>query len=62
MTVGDYKRTYPPRPMTDPCLYCPKDCESKEDYKCELFRIMYIIEWNETVTFLKERLGLKKGI
>ena len=48
--------------MTDPCLYCPKDCESKEDYKCELFRIMYIIEWNETVTFLKERLGLKKGI
>ena len=60
--MDDYKRLFLPRPMTNPCLYCTKDCKAKVDYKCDLFRIMYIIEWEQTVAFLKEKLRLKKEV
>ena len=49
-----------PRPMTDPCQYCPTDCKSKEQYKCDLFKVAFIQSWDNTISFLKEQLGLKK--
>ena len=50
------------RKMTNPCLYCPKGCKAGEDYKCDLFRVMFIIEWNETVAFLRAQLGENKEV
>ena len=48
--------------MTNPCLYCPKGCKAGEDYKCDVFRVMFIIEWNETVAFLRAQLGENKEV
>lgn len=53
-------RTYPPRPMTNPCLYCGRTCASSDNYRCDIFRIMFQIEWEQTVAFLREKMGLKK--
>ena len=48
-----------PRPMTDPCCRCPKadKCRSAETYKCDLFRVIFIRSWDETVAFLKAQLN-----
>ena len=51
-----------PRPMADPCHRCPKAtaCQSAETYKCDLFRVMFIRSWDETVAFLKKQLGIRE--
>lgn len=58
--MDDYKRPNRPMPMSNPCLYCPKGCVSKEDYKCDLFRVMFQQAWDETTAFLREKMGLEK--
>lgn len=56
------KSTNIPRPMTDVCYYCTraKRCQSAETYKCDLFKVAFIQSWDNTISFLKEQLGLKK--
>ena len=51
-----------PRPMADPCRRCPKaaKCQSADTYKCDLFRVVFIRAWDETIAFLKEQLGKKE--
>ena len=48
-----------PRPMPDPCRRCPKagKCQSADTYKCDLFRVIFIRSWDETVAFLKAQLN-----
>ena len=60
MIVDDYKRPSRPMPMSNPCLYCTKNCVAKEDYKCDMFRVMFLQAWDETTAFLREKMGLKK--
>ena len=51
-----------PRPMADPCRRCPRAsrCQSAETYKCDLFRVVFIRSWDETVAFLKAQLGIRE--
>lgn len=58
----DYRKSKAPGPMVNPCRYCPKEgrCKSAVNYKCDLFRVVFIQSWNDTTSFLKEKLGVKK--
>lgn len=60
--MDDYMKSNLPRPMADPCEFCPRQdrCQSAETYKCDLFRVMFIQSWDNVVSFLKEQLGMKK--
>ena len=51
-----------PKPMPDPCRRCPKanGCASSDNYKCPLFRAVFIRSWDETVTFLRAMLTKKE--
>ena len=53
--------TYPPRPMTNPCQYCGRSCAAADNYRCDIFRIMFQIEWEQTVTFLREKIEKMRG-
>ncbi len=53
-----------PKPMADPCRLCPRaaQCRSADTYKCDLFRVLFVRAWDETVAFLKEQLRRKEGV
>ena len=52
-----------PKPMADPCRQCPRmaQCRSSETYKCDLFRVLFVRSWDETVAFLKAQLKKEEG-
>ena len=57
MIVDDYKIPSSPMPMSNPCLYCTRNCVAKENYKCDMFRVMFLKAWDETVAFLRKCAG-----